>query len=354
MRRLKVLEWLVLLTIAIGAGPASSAIWQWSTTAATNATADPSINWAEGMSPSSVNDSARAMMSAIAAWRNDISAVNTTGGTTTAYTLTTSEGVSSPPSNGQMIAFIVNATNGASPTLAVDGGTAYPIWLNGAVTAAGALVAGSPYRVAFSLSNGAWMLEAGPANPFNTPLGGLIWTTISTAPNSSFLSANGQCVSTTTYATYWAAIGSPVPGACSAGNFALIDLRGRAVAGLDTLPGASAASRMTSAATGCGVSFTTMGAVCTESQSTTLVTANLPAYTPAGSISNGAISISHNAAAQNGSTTGGGGFLAGGSAATISASQAASGFFGSPQGGSSTAFSKVQPTMGLYPWVRVL
>lgn len=42
-------------------------LWQWSTTAANNATADPSINWAEGQAPSTVNDSARAMMAALAA-----------------------------------------------------------------------------------------------------------------------------------------------------------------------------------------------------------------------------------------------------------------------------------------------
>ena len=44
------------------------ALWQWSTTAANNATADPSINWQEGQPPSTVNDSARAMMAVIAAW----------------------------------------------------------------------------------------------------------------------------------------------------------------------------------------------------------------------------------------------------------------------------------------------
>lgn len=43
-------------------------LWNWSTTAANNATADPSINWQEGQAPSTVNDSARAMMAAIAAW----------------------------------------------------------------------------------------------------------------------------------------------------------------------------------------------------------------------------------------------------------------------------------------------
>jgi len=38
----------------------------WSATAATNATADSAVNWAEGQAPSSVNDSARAMMAAMA------------------------------------------------------------------------------------------------------------------------------------------------------------------------------------------------------------------------------------------------------------------------------------------------
>jgi len=44
------------------------ALWQWSTTAANNATADPNINWQEGQAPSTVNDSARAMMAAISVW----------------------------------------------------------------------------------------------------------------------------------------------------------------------------------------------------------------------------------------------------------------------------------------------
>lgn len=43
-------------------------LWNWSTTAANNATADPSINWQEGQAPSTVNDSARAMMAAVAVW----------------------------------------------------------------------------------------------------------------------------------------------------------------------------------------------------------------------------------------------------------------------------------------------
>lgn len=43
------------------------ALWQWSTTAANNATAG-TINWAEGQPPSTVNDSARQMMADVAGW----------------------------------------------------------------------------------------------------------------------------------------------------------------------------------------------------------------------------------------------------------------------------------------------
>lgn len=43
-------------------------LWQWSTTAANNATAATNINWQEGQAPSTVNDSARQMMADVAAW----------------------------------------------------------------------------------------------------------------------------------------------------------------------------------------------------------------------------------------------------------------------------------------------
>jgi hypothetical protein len=43
-------------------------LWQWSTTAANNATAATNINWQEGQAPSTVNDSARQMMADVATW----------------------------------------------------------------------------------------------------------------------------------------------------------------------------------------------------------------------------------------------------------------------------------------------
>src|SRR6185312_8868999 len=62
-------------------------LYRWSQTAAADATADSTINWAEGQPPSSVNDSARAMMAATAKYRDDIAGAIVTGGTSTAYTV---------------------------------------------------------------------------------------------------------------------------------------------------------------------------------------------------------------------------------------------------------------------------
>ena len=56
-------------------------LYKWSQTAALDATADATINWAEGQAPSSVNDSARAMMAASAKYRDDIAGAIVTAGT---------------------------------------------------------------------------------------------------------------------------------------------------------------------------------------------------------------------------------------------------------------------------------
>ena len=47
----------------------------------------------KAMAPSQVNDSARAMMAAVAKWRDDIGGTITTAGTSTAYTVTTKSGL---------------------------------------------------------------------------------------------------------------------------------------------------------------------------------------------------------------------------------------------------------------------
>lgn len=135
--------------------------YNWSRTAASNATADSTVNWAEGQAPSSVNDSGRAMMASTAAFRDDTSGGLITGGSSTAYTLTTYQVFDTLGHlNGQEIAFTVHTTSGASPTLNVDGLGAKPLrFATGVALAAGALVNTSVYRVTYNNSNSEFMIS---------------------------------------------------------------------------------------------------------------------------------------------------------------------------------------------------
>src|SRR5882724_13523752 len=96
-------------------------LYKWSQTASADATADPTINWAEGQAPSSINDSGRAMMAATAKYRDDIAGALVTSGTSTTYAVSTFQAFDALAHlNGQMIAFTPHATNGATVTLNVD------------------------------------------------------------------------------------------------------------------------------------------------------------------------------------------------------------------------------------------
>jgi hypothetical protein len=274
-------------------GRAHAQVYRWSQTPGTNANADPHINWAEGQAPSSINDSARAMMAGLAAYRDDISglvvATGSGGGTT--FTATSNQGFSATPNDGQILSIRMTAANGINATLQVDGGTAFPFLsaVGPSVNVPpGAMLPGNPYTLMFSTLNSGWLVRDFYSSTFNIPLGGLLPYTGTTVPNGNFIFPAGQCISTTTYAAYWVLLGSPASGGCPGGQFAVIDLRGRTLAGLDNLNG-SAASRLTGASTGCGTAMTSVGAVCAngvEGFATTL------AQLPTGIQSGGTYSLS--------------------------------------------------------------
>jgi microcystin-dependent protein len=104
-----------------------------------------------------------------------------------------------------------------------------------------------------------------------------------------------------------------------------------------------------------GGNSTQVGAI-GGAQSRSLATANLPPYTPSGSITNGAITISHNAqAVSTGMLQGTGQYLSNiYQAAVITASQQASVFDGTSQGGTSTPVSIVQPTICCNYIIRII
>jgi len=140
-------------------------LYKWSQTAANNATADATINWAEGQAPSTVNDSARAEMAAVAKYRDDTAGTLTTGGTSTAYTLTSNEVFDTlAHMNGQCLKVRFNATNGAAPTLNVDALGAKPIQVDTATAVGtGVIKANSIWDVTYDNSAAAFILSGVPA-----------------------------------------------------------------------------------------------------------------------------------------------------------------------------------------------
>jgi hypothetical protein len=169
-------------------------VYKWSKTAASNATADSTISWAEGQAPSTVNDSSRAEMAAVAMWRDDISGTITTGGSSTAYTVTTNSVFSTAAlMSGAMITFIPHTTSGAAPTLAVDGLTARAInAATGVAVATGALVEGTPYTVTYIHASTEFILHGKTATVVGTTGTFSAGVTATTGAFSSTLSATGN------------------------------------------------------------------------------------------------------------------------------------------------------------------
>ena len=97
----------------------ASGVFSWSQTAASNNVADTTINLREGQAPSTLNDSIRAMMAAIAKFRDDIGGNLLTTGTSTAYVLTSNQSFAAL-ADGIYVTCRINVASEATPTLNVD------------------------------------------------------------------------------------------------------------------------------------------------------------------------------------------------------------------------------------------
>lgn len=121
----------------------ATGVKSWDTTAANNDDADSNVNWLEGQAPSTVNDSARAMMAAIAAWYAliDSGTVSngTVGGTADAITLVCSPTVDTAAA-GQRYLFKAGGTNTTAVTLQVDSTTAAALRYKDVALVAGDIV----------------------------------------------------------------------------------------------------------------------------------------------------------------------------------------------------------------------
>jgi microcystin-dependent protein len=267
-------------------------LYKWSQTASADANADSTINWAEGQAPSSVNDSARAMMAAIAKHRDDIAGAILTSGTSTAYAVSSFQVFDTLAHlNGQAIAFTPHTTNGATVTLNVDSLGAKPLRTSpGVELLAGTIIQGTPYLANYNNADGAFYLQGFFGNPYNIPLGaGLdFWGT--TAPNSSFAFPYGQAISRATYAALFAMVGTNYGAGDGSTTFNLPDKRGRISVALDTM-GGTASGRIT-AASG-GIDGTIAGAT-GGGQTYTMLRSDMPNVAPTFTGTAGTVNVTSN------------------------------------------------------------
>lgn len=125
-------------------------IWDWSTTAANNATADTSIDWSEGQMPATVNNSAREMMAKIAYMLRDFSSSLTTGGTGDAYTVSPGKAPTSL-SDGWIAVVRFDRANTGAATFQVGSLTAADLVdAEGNALSGGEIVAGGIYIVTYN------------------------------------------------------------------------------------------------------------------------------------------------------------------------------------------------------------
>lgn len=145
----------------------------WSTTAASNNTIDPSINYAEGQLPGTLNNSNRSEMAALARFYKDINGSLTTAGSANAYTLTINN-TWTAYANGQILSFKASFANTAAATLNVTNADAAALGAKAIrgpgdiALVSGQIKSGGRYLVQYdttaNAAAGAWLL-LNPAFP---------------------------------------------------------------------------------------------------------------------------------------------------------------------------------------------
>jgi microcystin-dependent protein len=331
----------------------ATGFYTWSQTSASNATADSAVNWSEGQSPSSVNDSARAMMSVLSKWRDDISGAIVTGGTSTGYTITSNSSFASLAlMNGQIIAFTPHTANGATVTLNVDGLGAKPLRaFQNVELQSNVLIAGTPYVALYNSSDAVFYLH-GNAATYGVPLGAGMDYWLPTAPSSAFVFPTGQAISRTTYATLFAAMGTTYGAGNGTTTFNLPNKSGRVSAAIDLTGTVLTGTTITGGAGATGLG----GFGGTEQQ--TLTTAQLPAHSHANTLNDPGHSHAITGGTVGGTSTGNLG--TGGLGAPISpfAIAVATNLTGmtitNANAGGGTAHPNVQPTICCNYIIRVL
>lgn len=191
----------------------------------------------EGMMPSGINNVLRAHQGAAKRYVNQQSPM-TTGGSSTAYTLTYS---TAPGAlyDGATHLVQFNAANGNAPTLNINSLGAKPLHYFSAgawrVVPAALWAVDAVFRIAYNSAAGTYRILSLPDRT-----GEVVAFAGATAPAGSLL-CYGQAISRTAYVGLFTALGTLHGTGDGSTTFNLPDLRGRVAAGKDDMGGSSAA-----------------------------------------------------------------------------------------------------------------
>ncbi len=328
--------------------------WKWSRTASSNATADSTCPFPEGMAPSAVNDGVRGLMAAAAKYRDDLAGAIATAGTSTAYTVFSYQGFDTLAHLGGLaIAFTPHTGNGATVTLNVDGLGARPLRsAPGVELPAAVLVQGTPYVATYNATDGAFYLQGFYNLSSVVPVGAFMPFSSLTPPNSNFILPYGQALSRANYSAYFGMVGTIFGAGDGTTTFNAPDTRGRVIIGQDNM-GGIAAGRVT--LTGGGVDGVVLGAA-GGAQNKVFSIAEMPAHVHTNTLNDPGHSHSTNGLsgiASGGTTSFGNnnninvaGIIVNGSSTGITLNNGSA--------GSGSSFSMLQPSITLPILLRVI
>jgi microcystin-dependent protein len=290
-------------------------------------------------------------------FREDIAGAIVTGGTSTAYTVSSHRVYDTLAHlDGNIIAFTPHATNGiGGVTLSIDGLTAKPLRTAPSTELLqGVLIQGTPYLALYNNTDGAFYLHSFFGNPLSIPLGFTLNGYASSVPNSYFAIPNGQAISRSTYAGLFSLLGTTYGSGNGTTTFNIPDETGC----VEAMQEASA-TRLTS--NGWGGDSTTVGSR-SGVDSVGLVAGQIPTLTSTGNNSIIVTGPNGHTSPQDAVLLGSNGFVLGsagpawtnGGAANNMQYSGTNSISVSTSGTSGSVHKNVQPTMIKFRAMRVL
>jgi microcystin-dependent protein len=207
-----------------------------STDAPSNDVAAPPIFWGEGQASNTYNNSARAMMAALACWRDDnCGLLGAAGGASGAYAVSTNQIFDADDyAKAFELAFSIDVANPGRCTLNPDGAGAKSLRRpSGAELAPGDLQVGTIYRVRWHPGTTVFTV----VSPAIEAAGKIDAFAALGAVPPGWLVCDGAAVSRTSYAALFAAIGGTWGVGDGSTTFNVPDARGRTLFGADANAG---------------------------------------------------------------------------------------------------------------------